>query len=84
LMEFGFKDLPRNYFLSLTLFSDRDEWLGDAKMGMDFIDARREHYDECGLEFNMTQIWRSYFEELDPQEKKKFEDGSESKAEDEV
>lgn len=84
LMELDFKTLPRTYGLSMALFSDRDEWLGEAKMGMEFIDARREYYDECGLEFNMSEIWRGYFESLDPQSQKTISNGSTDAAEDQV
>lgn len=83
-MELDFNNLPRDYQVSVALFSDKDEWLGEAKMGMDFIEARREYYDQCGIEFNLTQVWNGYFSNLDKREQARLTDGGNSETESEV
>lgn len=76
-MDFDAPNIPQGHSLQLSLFSDKDDWLGEAVMGQDFLDARREYYDQCGLEFNMSQIWTSYFGSLDKREQASLTNGNE-------
>lgn len=67
-IDLDFKEFPKDYKVHMQLMDEKHEILGSAKMGMDFIEARKEHYNECGLEFNLSEIWKGYCANLKNQE----------------
>ena len=61
--------IPKDYRIRLTLCNEKGSPVGEAMVGMDFMDARKEYYGESGLDFNLHLLWQQYLDGLLPQEK---------------
>lgn len=61
--------IPKNYRIRLTLCDEKGSPIGEAMVGMDFMQARKEYYGESGLDFNLGLLWSQYLDGLMPQEK---------------
>lgn len=61
--------IPKNYRIRMTLCDEKGSPIGEAMVGMDFMDARKEHYGESGLDFNLHLLWQQYLDGLMPHEK---------------
>jgi hypothetical protein len=60
LVDLDFNFLSEDSILVVDLITDKEELIGQAKMGKDFIVARKKYYNECAIEFNVNEIWRQY------------------------
>ena len=63
------KTIPKNYRIRITLCDEKGSPIGEAMVGMDFMDARKEYYGESGLDINLHLLWQQYLDGLLPQEK---------------